>query len=106
MNTDKQRFSQLIRTLRQQYKKEIEGIDTFKDINAGQCVDFAWDLIEKADKKKILGAQYRTDKHEAHAWVKFQGRYYDAEVPRGAKHWWDLPFWKRRRVMKEEGLDR
>lgn len=30
-----------------------------------------------------------------HEWIVLNGRHYDAEVPEGVDHWYDMPFFKR-----------
>lgn len=63
------------------------------DINNGQCEEFANDLIKRInDGAEVvdLGLDF------GHFCVKYNGFYFDAEEPNGAKYWQHLPLCTRK----------
>jgi len=90
-----ERLTKIIKRLIGQYAKD--GI-TPKEINNGYCADFATVVWEKARRTKAieffsdedLGAPLYT-----HTFIRFQGKYYDAECPNGVHHWKNLPIFRR-----------
>ena len=59
---------------------------TPREIDDGSC--FNWAFIAK----KVLGRKATLySACENHAFVRYNGKFYDAECPRGVKYWWDLP---------------
>lgn len=70
------------------------GFDDPKDINEGWCADFAHKVGEK-----VPGSSIRCDedfgREYTHTFLKYRGRYYDAEAPLGVKNWKQLPYFKR-----------
>ena len=70
---------------------------TTEDINDGDCHDFACNLRMLVDDGEV----YWDDEIQQgasrgyHAFLLYEGRYYDAELPQGADNWWELPFYAR-----------
>lgn len=71
----------------------LPGPLTAREINKGYCVEFADALAER-----LPGAEVQwTPENEAlpgHHWIKYEGRYYDAEAPQGVAHWRTLPIFR------------
>ncbi len=63
-----------------------------RNINSGQCFEWATIVFDKIAGSKIAGQNIRGC---GHTWIEYKGRLYDAEVPNGVRNWKDLPFWKR-----------
>ena len=61
-----------------------------RQINMGPCLQFARELTARLPSSKII---WNTEFD--HAYVRFQGRLYDAEVPCGVLRWEKLPAIKR-----------
>lgn len=81
-------------------KKWEENGFTAETINEGSCDDFAaeiastvpgavavWDFEQSGDTK--------TEFHYMHCFVRYQGRFYDSEMPSGVDHWMNLPTFQR-----------
>jgi hypothetical protein len=66
-------------------------------INSGWCGDFARDLSQE-----LPGSSVRWDYKHAHAYVSFNGRYYDSETPSGVRRVKNLPCVQR--TIKERRL--
>ena len=69
--------------------------DTPYSINNGYCQEFAEDLVKLvrgAEHFEVGGSWVEENIDEpAHSFVKFEGRYYDAEAPQGVRDWHNLP---------------
>jgi hypothetical protein len=59
-------------------------------INNGCCGDFANRLLEHIDGEYIRREEFGIP----HAFVLYNGCYYDSESPYGVSDWRDLPIWK------------
>lgn len=68
-------------------------------INSGDC--WIWALLAKKALKSasLCSAQCR---YFAHAFVLYNGKYYDSESIHGQKDWFDLEFFKRECVEKHK----
>ena len=63
------------------------------EINAGECEDFAMDVIKQmggysediTDMAMPIESEYF-----GHVWIKYKGKHYDALHPGGVKNWKDL----------------
>ncbi len=76
------------------------------DINCGLCDEWAQrvydlylDMTGKADVE-YLGAEHVTGNDDdglegGHTFVRFKGRYYDAECPQGVRQFWQLPLFQK-----------
>ncbi len=62
-----------------------------REINAGNCDEFAWDLAGRIGGN----VQESGPGQPAHLWVMHRGRLYDAECPDGVRRVKDLPFFRR-----------
>lgn len=67
-----------------------------EEINNGSCWEFAADLHKlfpesiSTDNHKLSGLDY-PDVDWSHAFVLYNGLYYDSETPDGVADWMDLP---------------
>lgn len=61
--------------------------------NNGFCDLFAYEFIKKF-KGGELWETYDSDggRTNGHVWVKYKGKFYDAEVPEGVKDYKDIPY--------------
>jgi hypothetical protein len=85
----------------------VELVTEFEEhpyfINCGLCYDFA-DKVQD----RMRTHNFHIDIFEIswdctwpeHAFIYFQGKYYDAEEPMGVKNWWQLPIFLR---VKQKG---
>ena len=74
-----------------------------RDINSGLCRFFMMDILAYVHQAKEV---YHGDFSEfiaGHYWVKYRGKYYDAECPEGVKDWHDLPIYTMIRKQEEMG---
>jgi hypothetical protein len=85
--------------------KEFD-FDQACDINDGCCGDFAADVASRVDGAKEIwgdeleeefwdmGIEHWIEDHaDAHCFIEYNGRYYDAEAPEGVDHPRDLPLY-------------
>lgn len=66
---------------------------SLEDINSGKCHDIARAVAQLHCSDidfKVLEVADRD-----HAWIKYKGKHYDAEVPTGVSQYEDLPFFYR-----------
>jgi hypothetical protein len=69
------------------------------EINAGFCEEFADRVAEKLPGAVVVW-DWEADEAEgmnrgwawAHCFVRYEGKFYDAECPHGVEHWLNLPF--------------
>ena len=71
------------------------------EVNSGLCEEFATDLSERLPGSEVVYTENYVDWDSedypgGHAWVEFQGKYYDAECLDGVSDWLSLPFFQRR----------
>jgi len=69
--------------------------------NNGFCDLFAYKFREEYPGAEIWNTYWSVGMTMGHVWVKYQGKYYDAEVPNGVEDWKDLPYIQR--VFKARG---
>jgi len=62
-------------------------------INSGSCYSFAQCLIHALPDSRLIWS----DKYD-HAYVRYRGRLYDAEAPRGVRDYRSLPCIKRQKI--------
>jgi len=79
-------ITQAILTVLDEY---LEHCDTPADVNTGGCYDFADDV-----HAIMPGATIRIE-HDIHAFLCYDGQYYDSETPYGVSRPSELPFFKR-----------
>ena len=99
-------LSKIIKKMRKKYHCSI------KQINNGECDDFAVDVAEYffgEDTAQTLffrelnGFQLVTygdyckfeDELDPHTWIVYRGKHYDVEAPNGVESHYDLPIYKR-----------
>lgn len=66
-------------------------------INNGECQEFAEDIASKVKGAEIFESGFGVweDAPEpTHFFIRYNGRWYDAEAPRGVKSWKDLPIFR------------
>lgn len=72
-----------------------------KDINGGNCEEFADKLVGLIPSAKQMWDWEAEDGGVNRGWtwchcfVKYEGRYYDAECVDGVSEWWNLPWFLR-----------
>lgn len=76
-----------------------EGIPPI-EINSGCCADFATVVWERLGKPSDEVLEFVDDEslgagRYTHTFLRFKGRYYDAEAPEGVDDWQDLPIFQR-----------
>ncbi len=76
-------------------------LSTAREVNSGLCEDFAIDLSESLPEAEVLYTEdfidWDSDDYPGgHAWVSYQGKYYDAECLNGVTDWKSLPFFLRK----------
>ena len=73
-----------------------KGELTPEECNAGLCDIFAEKFKEEYPEAEVWLTDWGTeDSMFGHVWVKYKGKYYDAETPAGVKDWKDIPFIQR-----------
>jgi hypothetical protein len=65
-----------------------------EEINNGYCADFAT-VIGDTWRVEILSDEDMGSNEYTHTFIRFRGRYYDAEAIDGVDDWKDLPIFKR-----------
>lgn len=87
-------------------KEEVKKINLYisekykireSSINKGYC--FLWALEFK--KRFYDSTLYLTKYHGGHAFIFYNGRFYDSETPNGAKSWHRLNTFRRDRLTKK-----
>jgi len=100
-------LSDLIRRIAAEFMAEEPYSDPGQ-INQGQCEEFAAivsiryqeEIDEWGDQPILwwdndkLGVDFESSPWPAHAFLEFQGRYYDSECPEGVDDWQQLPIFK------------
>jgi hypothetical protein len=72
------------------------------DINDGLCEDFAHDIISLFPESELYWCDdeersddpnsfYLPENYMVHAFVKYKGKFYDSDCPKGTKQWKKLP---------------
>ena len=64
------------------------------DINGGNCDEFAWKIHKKLKGVLVYEVDFFKSDLPRHFWVKYRGRFYDAECLRGVKDYIKLPIFK------------
>lgn len=64
-----------------------------REINQGSCLVFATRVAERLEGASVIW----NDEFD-HAYVRWQGRLYDSETPRGVRRWTQLPAVRRQRI--------
>ena len=62
-------------------------------INQGSCRIFAWELAQSLPGSFVIWCE-----EWDHAYIRYQGRLYDAETPRGVRDYRSLPEIKRQKL--------
>jgi hypothetical protein len=65
-----------------------------EEVNAGWCEDFAYQLSVRLPGSCVLWPAEPALAY-VHAYVLYEGRYYDSETPRGVDDWKKLPCFRR-----------
>jgi hypothetical protein len=76
------------------------------EINRGGCADIAdivWRMTKHVADVEITSDEDEDGGEYTHTFLKYDGRFFDAECPDGVDDWRDLPIYARQRA---EGLDR
>lgn len=68
--------------------------------NDGFCDLFAAEFVKRFPGAKTYSTEESLDKTFGHVWVKYKGKYYDAEIPNGVSNWKDLPYMKKLKEKK------
>jgi hypothetical protein len=70
---------------------------TPKEINKGDCLNFAQDILLAFPTAEIhIDGEPAIDKISFHhAYIMFEGKYYDSETSDGVEDWRELPFYSR-----------
>lgn len=85
-------INKVIQDTIKEYKKKYN--DSPKEINFGNCDQFAWDVIKKmGGESEILSYQ---DVLFEHCFIKYKNKYYDSECSNGVTHYKLLPHFKRK----------
>lgn len=71
-----------------------DGIDA-RTINTGWCLDFASAVVALVSDAAVGSGCPADPDPDSHAYVVYEGRYYDSECLDGATRPQDLPFYKR-----------
>ena len=78
------------------------------EINTGGCADIAiatvvWEFTRHKIDVEITSDEDEDGKEYSHTFLKYGGKFYDAECPDGVEDWRDFPIYARQRA---EGWDR
>ncbi len=90
-------ITKIIFSLRKQWKKQ--GFTPF-EINNGNCDIFADEIAQKIPKAKTTATDYVNMDEFTHWYVKYKGKFFDAECPYGVKDYLKLPTFKREKIEK------
>lgn len=90
-------MKQIILELVQEFKRKDKFIKYAKDINCGDCADFAERLKERVPECEIFkDGEIKNGRHGfIHAYVRYRGLFYDSETPDGVSDWRLLPCYAR-----------
>lgn len=66
-----------------------------EDCNNGLCDIWAEKFKEEYPEAEIWDTEETYGETHGHVWVKYDGKFYDAETPNGVTDWKQLPFMKR-----------
>jgi hypothetical protein len=68
------------------------------DINCGRCEDWAYRVAELVGK----GVTVYDPEDECHTFIKYRGKFYDAECPNGVSDWKQLPLFVNAERTRED----
>lgn len=93
-------YGNIMRTFLARYMAR-HGYTSASQVNAGDCEGFALELAEVLPGALVVYTEDFIDWDSpewpgGHAWVSWEGRYYDAECPEGVTDWKELPFFVRK----------
>lgn len=85
-------------------ESEYFNINDAEDINNGKCSQFVKsvkDTLGSPDDLKICSYGYEGSKYQsnAHKWIFFRGKHYDAECPEGVNKPQNLPIFQRNNIQ-------
>jgi hypothetical protein len=60
--------------------------------NDGFCDIFAEKFQEEYPRAELWGTDWGLGFTMGHVWIKYKGKFYDAETPHGVKDWRELPY--------------
>ena len=107
-------FRSILRETRDDFIADLRSVCprapiTAQHINNGECADFAtivWERMGRIEAVEILDdTDFNGNEHYAHTFLRYQGRYYDAEAIEGVDTWDALPIFVRLRDDKAGPLD-
>ena len=75
-----------------------------KECNKGFCDIFAYKLQKRLPGSEIMHTEESEGPNETfgHVWLKYKGKYYDAETPQGVDHWKELPWMREFKAMNDK----
>lgn len=75
-----------------------------KECNKGFCDIFAYKLQKRLPGSEIMHTEESEGPNETfgHVWLKYKGKYYDAETPQGVDHWKELPWMREFKAMNNK----
>ena len=105
VNIDSKFNSELIDNINDEYREDFTTL-TPKEINNGYCDMWAELFVEKFGGKHQWTYDIPNDPN-GHSWVKLNGKFYDAEVPKGVSKIEDIPYIQRAiaKLKSSEWLD-
>jgi hypothetical protein len=90
-----------------------------KDINKGDCEEFAWAVLDRLGKRGTETTFINADPFDSsdefgnegifwpgHYWITHNRKHYDSECPNGVECWHDLPIFQRFIKFKKLNLKR
>lgn len=86
-------ITQAIRQLVAEYERD--GISAY-EINNGRCNEFADEIVKMVDGAEAEWYDEVGEEKFCHCYIKFNGKYYDSECPRGVASNTLLPYYARR----------
>lgn len=86
---------------------ENKQLKSLKDVNNGECENFAMDFLHLFPNGDIVGTDnfvelFGKDWPGGHIWIMSDDKHYDSETLEGVSNWRDLPFFTRNRGSVSE----
>jgi hypothetical protein len=86
---------------RERYREEDIESPRPIEINDGLCRMFARRVRDRVLMEvTIEQIGFNDTSYPAHAWIKYEDRFFDAEVPEGVKSREELPFFRRNEIKE------